>query len=180
MIKVATRGKKVGKCNICGDEEPLTEDHTPPKGSIRISQVEMHHIVELLSASEMVGKGRISQNGVKYRTLCARCNNDLLGGRYDPNFINFVNKTGQYLKSSLHLPPVMTVTEKPQRIMRSLIGHFLAQGVDGYDKGKHTEEFREYILNESINLPSFLKIYYWVYPFNKQLLVRDWVMSPYS
>jgi len=70
MSRILTRGPKVGVCNICGTEVRLTEDHTPPKGCVRVTQVEMKGIVELLAA-ELPGKRRrVSQNGVKYRTLC--------------------------------------------------------------------------------------------------------------
>jgi hypothetical protein len=72
-VLIVTKGPKEGRCNICGEEGKLTEDHTPPKGCIKIKQVELHHIIQHLNAEQPQSKGRISQNGVKYRTLCARC-----------------------------------------------------------------------------------------------------------
>ena len=173
-LTVATRGPKHGACNICGDVGLLTEDHTPPKGWMRPTQVELQHVVRALSphATPKV-KRTVSQNGVKYRTLCSRCNSSLLGHYYDPHLIALANKTAELLTSSLHLPPTLSIATRPQPIMRSVLGHIAAQGVDRYRKGPHTEEFRDYILDCSLPFPEFLSMYSWAYPFRSQVLVRD-------
>ena len=161
---IATRGPKKGKCNICGSEGKLTEDHTPPKGCIKIKQVELHPIIVRLNADQPKRKGRLSQNGVKYRTLCAECNNKFLGHKYDPEFIKFANEVSLFLKSQIHLPSIMRVSVKPQRIMRSLLGHMCAQGVNRYEKGRMTKPISDYFLNPEKQLPEEIKIYYWVFP----------------
>jgi len=172
-IQIATFGPKVGTCNICGEHGPLTEDHVPPKGCVRISQVEMKHITHKLSVDTKPARGRLSQNGVKYRTLCPRCNNSLLGARYDPGLRDFVNQVANCLRSPLHLPESTTLAGEPQKIMRAVLGHLSAQGVDRYLKGPNTEAFRDYFLDETLPFPDGLRIYYWVYPFQPQVLVRD-------
>lgn len=171
-IQISTLGPRQGVCNICGEHGRLTEDHTPPKGCIKVSQVEMHHIVQHLSG-EASAKGRISQNGVKYRTLCHRCNNNLLGTVYDPAFIAFINKIAIFIKTPISLPRLMTVRCQPQKIIRSLLGHMSAQGVNRYLKGPKTEAIRDYLLDCSLPLPLGIKIYYWLYPFGPHVMVRD-------
>lgn len=173
MRKLITRGTRIGTCNICGDKGILTEDHTPPKGSTRITQVEMHHIVSLLSAEKPGSRGRISQDGVKFRTLCGRCNNTMLGANYDLAFNDFSQRVASFLKTSIALPQTMYVRGRPQKIARSLIGHLCALGVDRYRKGPHTEDIRDYFLEPAKPLPNYLDIYYWIYPYNTQVLVRD-------
>lgn len=173
MKRITTFGPKQGQCNICGDEGPLTEDHTPPKGATRIGQVEMHHIAELLSAEKAGSKGRISQNGVKFRTLCKRCNNHLLGSNYDIAFNEFSKRVYSYLSSPIELPKVMHIRAKPQKIARALFGHLAAMGINRYPKGSHTAELTEWFLNESKPLPEYLDIHYWIYPYKTQVLVRD-------
>lgn len=180
MAKILTRGPKRGICNICGEDGILTEDHTPPKGSVRITQVEMKHIAALLSAEPHGNRGRVSQNGVKYRTLCGRCNNDVLGANYDLEFNRFVNSVGSFINTDIALPPVMHIKAKPQKVIRSLIGHLMAQRVDGYKKGEHTEELRDWFLDESQPMPDYLKVYYWVYPYKTQVLARDAVMRNFA
>lgn len=176
MTRILTRGPKVGLCNICGAEGKLTEDHTPPKGCVRLTQVEMKGIVELLAAEPPGNRGRVSQNGVKYRTLCHHCNNDLLGLNFDPEFNKFVNGVSSIVKSSLHLPNTIHVTAKPQKVVRSLIGHIMAQRLDGYLKGPHTEDLKDWFYDEQRSMPDYMKIYYWVYPYKIQVLARDSVM----
>ena len=172
-LLVSTRGPRYGECNICGENAKLTEDHTPPKGCINIGQVELHHIVEHLNIEKTKSKGRLSQNGVKYRTLCHRCNNGLLGTKYDPAFIEFVNGIGNFLRSGLQLPPVISIKAKPQRVIRSLLGHLCAQGVGRYKKGPLTEPIKEYFLDDAKQLPDALKIYFWPYPFKNHVMARD-------
>jgi len=172
-LLIATKGPKHGICNICGEEGNLTEDHTPPKGCIRIGQVELQHIVNHLNVDKSAGKGRLLQNGVKYRTLCHECNNTHLGANYDPAFISFVNSVGSYLKSQVALPKVIKTEIEPQRVMRSLLGHLAAQGVDRYKKGPDTELLRDYFLDPTLPLPEHIKIYYWLYPYKGHFMARD-------
>ncbi len=42
-----------------------------------------------------------------------------------------------------------------------------------YRKGPNTEAFRDYFLDEALPLPDGIKIYYWVYPYYPQILVKD-------
>lgn len=176
MKRVVTKGPRVGTCNICGALGKLTEDHTPPKGSIRITQVEMRSIVEFLSAEPPGQRGRVSQNGVKYRTLCHCCNNERLGLQFDPEFNRFVNEVGLMVKSRFHLPNTLYVIGRPQKIVRSLVGHLMAQRVDGYRKGPHTEDLKDWFCDESRPMPGYMRVYYWVYPYKLQVLSRDSVM----
>lgn len=170
-IQICTRGPQRGQCNICGQFGPLTEDHTPPKGWMKPTQVMLKHISHHLGAGPDL-KGRHSQNGVKYRTLCARCNNNL-GAHCDPALIEFVDQVGRCIMSEIHLPDVMKVRTQPQAVMRSVIGHLSAQGVDRYLKGAETEAVRDYILNPALPLPAGIHVYYWLYPYRPFVLFRD-------
>lgn len=176
-VIINTRGPKHGICNICGEDGLLTEDHTPPKGCIKVKQVELHHIIEHLNVDSPTSKGRMSQNGVKYRTLCKRCNSELLGIEYDPCFISFVNELGLYLKTKIQVPPAIRIKTKPQRVMRSLLGHIAAQGVRRYEKGKLTEPLRDYILDPTLVLPHSLNVYFWSYPYRSYVMARDCALT---
>ena len=157
LSRIQTRGPKVGRCNICGTSGPLTEDHTPPKGCYPPTAVELHSLVTRLNRdADGVSKRRLSQNGVKFRTLCGRCNSGLLGTEYDPALIRFVGTLRQALQSTLHLPPVLSVECQPQAVMRAVLGHMMAQGLDRYLKGPLTEYIRDYMLDRSLPLPTGL------------------------
>lgn len=178
MVSISTRGPKYGRCNVCGESAALTEDHVPPKGCYRPTQVELQSLLLRLSNENLGKKSRFSQNGVKYRTLCGRCNNTLLGATYDPPFIAFVNEVSKLLRTSLALPEILGITGQPQGIIRSLLGHLCSQGVDRYRKGPDTEAVRDYLLDISLSLPHPLHIYYWAYPYQSQVMVRDAAYLP--
>lgn len=172
-MKIMTRGGKVGICNICGTHGELTEDHTPPKGCMKPTQVQIRHISFMLSESDSEPKARKSQNGVKYKTLCKRCNNTLLGARYDPAFIDFVNEIAKKFVTSDYLAFSTVIRAKPQMILRSLIGHLAAQGVGRYEKGPYTDKIRDYLLDENASFPEGLYAFYWAYPHRTHVMARD-------
>lgn len=170
-LHMITRGAKSGLCNICGIDGPLTEDHTPPKGCVRPTAMELQHVSHRLDAGKAIKTK--AQDGVKYRTLCARCNNTLLGGRYDPTLIDFARRVRSLLASDLMLPTTMTVPTKPALLMRAIWGHLAAVGVDRHLKGPRAEEWRDFFLDATLPVPAGVSFYYWVYPYRRQALIRD-------
>lgn len=170
-LTLTTRGPKRGRCNICGDIGPLTDDHTPPKGCVHPTAMTLQHVTNRLAAEPAITTK--ANDGVKYRTLCARCNNELLGGRYDPALIDFVNRVAGLLTTDLALPSRMTIPAKPGRIVRAVWGHLAAVGVDRYLKGPDTEALRDFFFDETMPVPQGMNFYYWVYPYRRQALIRD-------
>lgn len=172
---VQTFGGKEGRCNICGNVGPLTADHSPPKSCYRPKAVQVRHIVEMLSPNEMTekAKGRLLQNGLTFRTLCHRCNNDFLGLRYDPELACFTNSVANFLTSSMTLPGVATIRGNPQRMMRSIFGHIAAQGVDRYLKGPETEPLVDWFQDDTLPLPEGVRFYYWPFPYQGCVIFRD-------
>ncbi|MFK0378348.1 hypothetical protein [Pandoraea sp. NPDC090278] len=164
-----TRGPKIGVCNICGGYGALTEDHTPPKGVVLVKQMELRHIASRLSAEPISHKFRQFQNGVKYRTLCAGCNNGL-GAYDDPALIEFSVGVHEVMTSPW---PISHRRLMPQKIMRSVLGHLCAQGVGRYGKGEITEVLARYLTDRRTTLPASLEVYWWPYPYRDQVLVRD-------
>ena len=161
-------------CNICGEEGKLTVDHVPPLSCRVIGSGELRSLIERLSPdSRGPRRARRLQNGVSYRSLCRRCNSEKLGLEYDPALAEFCARVRAVAESSLRLPRQLTVRVKPQRVMRSVLGHMAAQGVNRYRKGPITEPLRDYLLDSSTPLPDGLRFYYWLYPFRGQVAVRD-------
>lgn len=179
-MRINTKGPKVGTCNICGTHGLLTEDHIPPKGASRLKQVEMINIVDLLSVERPKKSARFSQNGVSYYTLCGKCNNERLGHGYDPTLITLSKDIRVYLESALYLPARMNVKTKPNRLIRSVVGHLLAHGIGEHRNGSMIEELTDYFLNENLPFPSRFKLYYWIYPYNDQVIIKSASMSPHN
>ena len=56
------KGKKIGKCNICGQEAELTWDHVPPKFCFNTEKVKYNKILDIHNSKPL----KESQNGVKF------------------------------------------------------------------------------------------------------------------
>lgn len=173
MAFLEIRGPKTGQCNICGKEGPLTEDHTPPKSCLRPTTVVLKYIGDHISLNKTDIRKKILQNGVRYRSLCAECNNHRLGIRYDPAMSSFTNQIVDYISTARYYPDTISINASPQKLMRSILGHLSAQGINRYQKGEITEPCRDYFLDETLPLPPDMKIYYWLYPYKTQILARD-------
>lgn len=173
-MRLETRGPEIGVCNICGQMAKLTEDHIPPKGVPRVGQAYLSNLVDSLGA-EKAGKGpRLFQNGVKYRSICRICNNDLLGAAYDPHLISFCMAVDAAFRTRLHLPQDFEVHQN--RLFRSVLGHLLAHGVGLHRTGPFPSSKTDYFLDQTMSFPSDLKLYCWVYPYQRQVMCR-WMAS---
>lgn len=171
--RISTKGPLTGRCNICGNDGPLTEDHAPPKSCSSIKSIEVRSLHDKLSADgEESQRPRHFQAGIAFRSLCKRCNG-LLGSQYDPALADFCLKVRSLANGTLHLRDVISIEIQPQAVMRSVLGHMAAQGADRYLKGPITEPLRDYILDAASPLPAPIRMYYWLYPFRQQVLVRD-------
>jgi hypothetical protein len=101
-----------GYCNLCSRLRELTWDHVPPQGSTTITRTQLQQFFNKFmitadgqqaryhyaaGALKRLGRNRprISQNGLKFRTICAECNNKVLGGRYDPEIKRVSEEMGR-------------------------------------------------------------------------------------
>lgn len=178
-MRIKIKGPKEGYCAICQQYCRLTYDHVPPKGCVTISPMEMRTLIQELCPDS--SKHIIFQNGVKFRTLCSECNNGRLGSNYDIELKRFSNEVSRFLKaiidSDLHFPFEQTFAINTQKIVRAIVGHTLAAFLPE-DISKPTENapfydsLRSYFLDETLPIPSKLKILYWPYPANNQVHIR--------
>lgn len=162
-------------CNICGKKEVsfLSWDHVPPKGGIDLSAIEIRNYT---SISDLSAKERdISQNGLKFRTICGTCNN-ILGTKYDIALNKLMLDIAHQVTSCLILPsPILKVKTYPTRIIKSVLGHILASKTS--DCHSYIDKTtRNYLFNESAILPNDIQVYYWFYPYNCTI-IRDDVLT---
>lgn len=167
--------EKVSVCNICRTIKPLSWDHVPPKGASSISEIEQRGILTKLADSAAQEQYDISQNGVKYRSVCKQCN-EMLGSRYDPALIELTETVGAFLKTELTLPRFLTVKAQPVAVVKSIFGHVLAAKghVDDYVMD---QQMRPCVVGEDTPIPDNLYVYYWLYPYNYIVVLRD-IMMP--
>jgi hypothetical protein len=174
MYYVKTKRDKVGKCNLCLEDKSLSWDHVPPKGGIELSTMEMENLLNVF-AGDGGTKIRDSQNGLKFRTLCAKCNNEILGNKYDPTINDFALSVGMYLKSNFKFPTIIHHKTKPVRLMKGILGHLVATKIE-IDEVLFDSAVRELIFDENAPIPEQIKIFYWVYPYNRTVIMRDFAM----
>ena len=169
------RGAESGLCNICGDHGPLTKDHTPPKGYARAVPVLIDDIISHIGTTRARAHERTikSSDGVKFRSLCERCNRDLLGTIYDPGLIELGERVHRLLTTDVCIPRLSSVLVRPQRVMKSVMGHLCAQGVDRYAKGARTELVRDYLTDPQATAAGLFRMHYWLYPFKSRVLIKD-------
>lgn len=165
---------QIGKCNICLNEANLSWDHVPPKGGIELEPVEIITLLRVLTKAADKEKPFVSQNGVKYRTICKTCN-EKLGHTFDLVLNKFAIDLGRYLKSKLYLPPIAHIETKPNSLIRAIVAHLLAANIEIVDT-EFENQLRDFVFDENKNLPSFLNIFYWIYPYDQIEILQDIAM----
>lgn len=174
MPFIQTKGLKRGLCNICGKHGKLTEDHVPPKGTLKFPRMVLYDIGEVLNTkAEKDRRGREFQRGVKFRSICAKCNGDYLGGLYDQELKEFSNNVGNYLHSLVARPAVTFFSVAPGKVIRAVCGHILAIGVERIPRGDMGDAMANLVLNPHQEIMDDLHVYYWVYPFLDQVAIRN-------
>lgn len=174
MYYAKTKREKYSICNLCRKKKDLSWDHVPPKGGIELSAVRMETIFQLMTGDKDKPKPRESQNGMKFRTICSDCNS-LLGTEYDPTMNDFAISVGRYLNSQLQFPGSINHRVKPQRLMKALLGHLIAAKVD-IENTSFDRQAREYVLDIDAPLPANINIFYWVFPHECSIAIRDFAM----
>jgi hypothetical protein len=65
----------------------------------------MRTVLQTLSGNPEKDKFNLPQNGVKFRTLCKKCN-DWLGQQFDPTLNEFARDVGQIVTSPVTPAPI--------------------------------------------------------------------------
>eukprot|EP00456_Euglypha_rotunda_P053942 TRINITY_DN4358_c0_g1_i6.p1 TRINITY_DN4358_c0_g1~~TRINITY_DN4358_c0_g1_i6.p1 ORF type:complete len:176 (+),score=20.57 TRINITY_DN4358_c0_g1_i6:78-605(+) len=139
--------------------------------------MEVQHLHESLSAEQSPRKYK-ANSGVRFRSLCARCNNYYLGAIYDPALIEFAKRVSSTVTFRDSLPPVFSVIGKPNKIARAVFGHLAAAKVDGYGSWKGYEALRDWFISGEGEMPEGMRLHYWLYPYQPQILVRGFGFTP--
>lgn len=170
------RNKK-DRCNICGKVSDLTWDHVPPKFCFNDGKTQYNSIFEINKKSSYT---QIAQNGIKYRSLCAECNNNILGSNYDKEYKKLVDLLYKIYITPATIPRYLEVKSlKVNKIARAIVGHFLAARNEYLD-GDLENKLRKYFLNDKLKPPKELKLLYYVYIYNTIMIIRDVVPKKFG
>lgn len=178
MNYIKQKRKQVDRCNICGRVTKLTWDHVPPKAVLNEPNT---YANTLFSEYELPSPNKHMahyQSGIKYRSICADCNNAVLG-KNDFVYKNFIDEivtqlemVAKAIQQGIALPRRITVNVKINRILRAICGHFLAMKTIYDDKNLADEYLRTYVQDESLRLEKE-NLFSWFYPYSTVVNVRD-------
>ena len=161
-------------CNICKKNGTLSEDHVPPKGVLFNKVVWMDNFGKQFQKEDGKLRIRLSQNGIRFKTICHSCNNKLHD--YDRKLVEFSKSIHNKLIENLDNPQFNEVEIEcyPNAVMRSILGHLLAVKVET-DNVVIDSSIRSLIFDDSKIIPEKVNIYYWFYPFANIRIARDFV-----
>src|SRR5690606_22437439 len=98
------------------------------------------------------------------------------GTAYDPALAHFCAEVRAAYEAP-GWPLQFSIEIQPQLVMRSVLGHLSAVGVGRDQNGPLTQPLRDYLLDTAQPLPPMVRVYYWLYRSNTQVLVRDAAMG---
>ncbi|GAB1541149.1 hypothetical protein NUACC21_38190 [Scytonema sp. NUACC21] len=177
--KVCTKSTPKGLCNICGTFCNLTEDHVPPKGSVNPKKVTIKSLIPFFDKVDPK-ICRLSQNGMKFKSLCGRCNNERLGSNFDPSLNKFSHDFSKILNANqtIILPGEINIKIQPQKLARSIVGHLLAVEIrndmaEPLRTAPMVDLMRKYFLDVTLDFPSDFNLYFWPYYIpERQVILR--------
>ncbi len=177
--RIRQMNSKEGICNLCLHYFPsLTDDHVPPRGSIQPRKVGLRSLSSFVNPVDHYIKDKISQNGVKFRTLCNQCNNRRLGKELDPALNEFSGRIAHIIRNAerFTFPTQIPVSCKPQKIARSIFGHLLASELRKNMKsapaaGPKRDLMRSYVMDSMLDLPQEFNIFFWPFRADYQVIL---------
>ena len=172
MYYESNKRDKNDKCNICGKQADLTWDHIPPKFNRNNGRTSYSIPFSLTGVGNKTRDYYISQNGIKFRSICSFCNNTLLGSIYDITYKEYIDAIESIIFSGNILPRYLTIKVEINRLCRAIVGHLLA-AKNFYDDCEIDKELRKYFLDQTMLPPQNYRLQQLFYPFADIFLIRD-------
>ena len=168
---------KYARCNICGSCAQMTEDHVPPKfwhnSNLKYYSQGFGGYDPPQASSWFPYKSR---NGITFQTICADCNNRVLGTK-DKALKDFCDQIKRRSNSKLVLSMLFNCHIHANAVAKAVIGHMLA-AKEYYDEDSAIEKvLRPYVLCDKMVPPTNMQLLYFYYPWNYIVVGRDVVVS---
>ncbi|MEG0892708.1 MAG: hypothetical protein RR998_05110 [Oscillospiraceae bacterium] len=161
---------EIKKCNICGLEKPLSADHVPPKCCSNKGTINFYQLFQKnINPDKKPGQ---AQKGIYFKTICEKCNNELLGNQLDPFLGNLQEQIINATSQCTSLSDDIFVNIQINKVCRSVIGHLLAAFPHYYDGGIEPE-LRNYFLTKSLRKIVGQHLYLWINNEKKVAISRN-------
>lgn len=166
----------VRRCNLCLRRAVMTQDHLFPKALVTPGQRKVSLILHRVDPNYRGRQGSfLAQNGVTKATLCAECNNRVLGTELDPALIEAYATAAEALDSKRY-PVAQTLYLQGinlNRVARAVAGHLLALDESTSARHTFTRRLRRFVLKANEPLHPDLRFHMWLYPFRRQGMLKD-------
>jgi hypothetical protein len=171
------KNTKSGFCRICNQYRTLTEDHIPPEKCFNESPVYVTKPYEM-----------IIDKGLKIKSICAECNNKILGGNYDNELKVFVKEIDKYYRlryaeNVLFKNAVIKIDKI--KVMRSILGHILScystqddlkeQVISSVDC--YSNRMRAFVNGIENDFYKEIRLVFWLHPYRTIKVVPNVVMT---
>ena len=173
-LEYVGHGKRHGQCRLCGKSGRLSWDHVPPQGAVEIEPVEIDRLAGVFVSGLAEAKPALSQNGLKFRTLCGRCNSEL-GTHCDPALQDFALSVGRCLTTTLVLPETLHFRLRPTAIIRAVLGHLAAANTSD-SPGGFDELAYSLLYDLGAAVDPRIGVSCWVHPFPHIVAFRELLM----
>jgi hypothetical protein len=170
-----------GFCAICSDFGKLTKDHAPPKGCVSIANSTLHRLTMETSDLMLSRQGLHLQGGLRFQTICTKCNSHRLGAMFDPELKVFTDGMRVELIHASQqpvLPQYIQTSANLSLVARAVIGHILAAHAVSDTKIKLrnlgvSESLRKYFLDPLAPFPTDWRLFCWAYFSKRRVILRN-------
>lgn len=169
---------KSGYCRICGHYGKLSEDHIPPEKCFNEAPVYVNQPYQY----------KIDK-GLKVRSICEKCNNDILGGLYDNELKSFVTQIDNYFRLSVEHKMYFKKTDieiDKEKVLRGILGHLLScygsqeeltSEID-LEENCFSNRMRKYVLGENNQFYKEIIFLFWIHPYRSIRILPSVAMTP--
>jgi hypothetical protein len=162
---------KRGPCALCLNYSDLTENHVPPEAAGNDGNwIAQSYLVDS-TANKDLYRGRSFNGGIRFRTICATCNNSL-GGREDKAIVSFFDGMRMIVESPIIVAPLTHVCAKPNLVYKGLLAHVVSANDGGVPSAFDSEAREIFFGRRSLRLSSW-NLFYWIYIEPSCFLMRN-------
>lgn len=147
----------------------------PPAVTGNVDRILARSYMTTSLADQEMYFGRRFSGGLRFRTLCAECNNGL-GGKEDKAIGSFFTEVRKLLESSLLLTPIVKVSVKPNLIYKGLLAHLVSANDNGVPT-QFDKIARDIYFGRS---PPSLNLFFWVHLGPSVFLMREAFLAQFS
>ena len=164
------------RCSLCGKFLPMTEEHVPPQSCNNRGRIEKVNLFPIKNSKEPFRNIFISQNGLKFKSLCQKCNNEIMGKLPDIAFKDFYDKVVNLIEKQQKNDFEIKVLDINVRgVIKCILGKMLAMD-SCYNGDPLCNEMREFIFYDKI--PATAHLYVRYYPFDESFIARNYGVAP--